>query len=161
MSKRRESPGVVLRALWAWLAPLPGGKWLFGRLVGWAAPYSDTLGVRVLALEPGFARVCMVDRRRVHGHLGSIHAMALANVAELASALAMLAGLPDGVRGIQTGFSITYLKKARGTITAECRCPPAATDADGDYEAEAVLRDPAGDVVARGIALWRLGRFPA
>jgi acyl-coenzyme A thioesterase PaaI-like protein len=66
-------------------------------------------------------------------------------------------GLPASVRGILTGLSITYLKKARGRLVAECRCGVPEVQADTDFEAEAIITDVAGDIVARATARWRLG----
>jgi acyl-coenzyme A thioesterase PaaI-like protein len=86
--------------------------------------------------------------------------MALANLAEMASGLAVLAGLPATVQGIVTGFSITYLKKARGRLSAECRAERLDVTAEQEYEAAVAITDVQGDVVARATARWRLRPTP-
>jgi len=86
--------------------------------------------------------------------------MALANLAEMASGLAVLVGLPSNVQGIVTGFSITYLKKARGRLIAECRAERLAVTAEQEYEAAVAITDTQGDVVARATARWRLRPIP-
>ena len=86
--------------------------------------------------------------------------MALANLAEMASGLAVLVGLPPNVQGIVTGFSITYLKKARGRLTAECRVSGLDVTTEREYEAPVAITDPQGDVVARATARWRLRPIP-
>ena len=97
------------------------------------------------------------ERRAVQNHLNSVHAIALANVAEMASGLAMLAALPDSARGIVTNISIAYLKKARGLLTAECRCVLPDVTVNGTHEFTSSVRDEAGDEVARATVTWKLG----
>ena len=149
--------GTRIEIAWNRLAPFPGGRWIFARLLGRMVPYSGTIRPLVLELEPGRARVAIRARRRVRNHLGSIHALALANLAELASGLAMTLALPRDARGIPVRIEIDYLKKARGRIVAEGRAaPPTAVLGPMDGRATAELRDSAGDVVARATVTWRL-----
>jgi acyl-coenzyme A thioesterase PaaI-like protein len=152
--------GRILR-LWQRLGGWPGGRWLFSHQIGRTAPYTGTIAAQVRELAPGHAVIEMRDRRRLRNHLRSLHAIALMNLAEETSGLAMLAGLPGSARAILTALSIEYVKKARGTITGECRCPVP----DGSREEEVCLavelKDRSGDVVARAEARWRIGPAPA
>ena len=155
-----SAPGERLRIQWRRLSSLPGGKTLFSLLLGRMTPYSGSIGARVEELSPGWCRVTLRDRRRVRNHLGSIHAMALANVAEMASGLAVLVGLPATVQGILTGFSISYVRKARGRLVAECRAASFDVTTEQEYEAAVAITDSQGDVVARATARWRLRPIP-
>ncbi len=122
---------------------------MLGRMV----PYTGALGARVEVLEPGHARVTLRDRRGVRNHLGSVHAVALANLAEVTSGLAMLTSLPENARGIVVHIGVEYLKKARGTLTAECRCAAPS----GNEETVTVtsnVMNAANEVVARAQVQW-------
>lgn len=152
----RPAPGARIRRLWRLLRPLPGGSWLFSRILGWMIPYTGTLGVRIRRLQPGYTRASLRDRRRVRNHLGSIHAVALVNLGEVTSGLAMTVALPPDVRGIVVSLSTDFLKKARGTVTAESRVRVPDVDEPMELPVEAEMRDEEGDIVARTRAVWRL-----
>ncbi len=153
---RPPTTNAVLRA-WERLSPLPGGRILFSRLLGWKIPYTGTMSATVLELAPGHARTALRDRRRVRNHLDCIHAIAQMNLAEMTTGLAMTAGLPDAARAILTDLSITYTKKARGRLVAECRCDPPDGRERREVELVTEVRDAAGDVVSRATARWLVG----
>jgi acyl-coenzyme A thioesterase PaaI-like protein len=147
-------------AAWGWLSRWALGRWLFSRLLGWVVPYTGTVRARVELLQTGHCRVSLRDRRRVRNHLGSIHALALANLGEMASGLAMYSVLPANLRGIVTALSVEYLKKARGTLVAESRCALPQVSEPVEHVLESLVRDSAGDVVARCQVRWRLSPRP-
>jgi acyl-coenzyme A thioesterase PaaI-like protein len=156
---RDAALGVRLAEAWRRLSRRPGGKWLFSRLVGRMAPYTGTLGARVLELEPGRALVQLRDRRRVRNHLRSVHAIALANLGELASGLAAMTALPAGVRGIPTAIEVDYYHKARGTLTAEGLADlPFVDDGPTLAKVSADIRDADGEIVAQVRVRWTLER---
>lgn len=149
-----------IRALWDRLHDIPGGRAIFSVMLGRQAPYTGTIRPRVLELRDGYARIEMRDRRAVRNHLRSIHAVALVNLAEVASGLALVYGLPSNSRAILTGLSIEYLKKARGTLMAEAEVELPASGERQACEFESVVRDQEGDVVARAKATWLVGPEP-
>lgn len=157
MPRSNESPGGRLRALWKRLSRLPGGRWLFGRILGLMVPYSATISPTVLRLDPGHVVVRMKERRRLRNHLRSVHAVALANLGELTSGLALVGALGPEARGILTGLDVRYTKKARGTLVAETRCEIPTVTEPTDRSVSAEIRDETGDIVATVTAHWRLG----
>jgi acyl-coenzyme A thioesterase PaaI-like protein len=154
----RSAPGAAILSWWKRLSALPGGKTAFSILLGQTAPYTATIGARCEALEPGYSRWSMRDRRGVRNHLRSVHAVALVNLAEVSSGTAMLVALPPGVRGIVTGLSIEYLKKARGRLVAECHCQVGEITEPREIPVTATVRDAAGDEVSRATVRWLVSR---
>lgn len=147
----------TLKLAWDRLNRLPAGKRAFSRIIGQVAPYSGSIRPQVIELRKGYAKVQMKDKRRVRNHLQCIHAVALVNLAEITSGLAFIYSLPPETRSILTGLSIEYLKKSRGTLTAECRCEVPNNNDPKNLEVEVITRDSAGDVVTKAKALWLIG----
>ena len=144
-------------ARWQRLHGKPFGKLLFSLALGRMARYTGTIRPRVQELRPGYARIRMQDRPAVRNHLQSVHAIALMTLAEVTSGLAMMAGMPDDARAIITNLSIEFKKKARGTLEAECTTAPPQSNEKREYLLEAIVRDTAGDEVARATARWLVG----
>jgi acyl-coenzyme A thioesterase PaaI-like protein len=135
----------------------PAGGWLFSRAVCLRAPYFATIAPRFVALEPGLCEVRIRDRRRVHNHIGTVHAIALCNLAELGAGMMTEASLPASMRWIPKGMTVEYLKKARGTMRAIAMPDiPIVESASGyDLPVTVSIRDPQDDEVFRArIMMW-------
>jgi acyl-coenzyme A thioesterase PaaI-like protein len=144
-----EKAGNSIRDAWDRLHTLPGGTQMFSRLVGIMAPYTGSMGASVVELERGRSRVLLRDRRSVRNHLRCVHAIALANLAELAGNIVVAYSLPDDARFIVSGLSIEYVKKARGTLTATCEMEVPSSNQRAEIQVPVIISDAGGDVVAR------------
>jgi acyl-coenzyme A thioesterase PaaI-like protein len=150
----------LIRQAWDLMSRLPGGKSLFSRMVGQMAPYTGSIHAHVSVLRTGHAEVVMQDKRSVRNHLDCVHAIALANLAELAGNVALAYSLPDDARFIVSGIEIEYVKKARGTITATGEAPVPRTSVRAAYDVPVTLRDEAGEEVARAVLHSLVGPKP-
>lgn len=160
MPRTYESPGALILRNWQRLQSVPAGSWIFSRLVGRMVPYTGALGSNVRELRPGYARVELKDRRGIRNHLNSIHAVALVNLGEFTSGLAVLTGLPPTVQGIVTGLQVEYAKKARGKLVAECGADIPVVQGEMDHVVRAEILDAVGDIVAKIAVTWHLRPIP-
>jgi hypothetical protein len=97
------------------------------------------------------------DRRRVHNHIGTVHAIALCNLAELSAGVMTDASLPPSMRWIPKGMTVEYLMKAMGTLhgVATPDIPLVESTAGYDLPVTVIVTDEAGDAVFRArIAMW-------
>lgn len=141
----KNKMGALLRTSYACLRILPGGKWLFSKMIGRLAPYTGTVAPEVLHVAPGYAVVAMADRSNLHASytknlhatvnahgvggvsavmpylpssrnpFNSIHAVAQAGLAEIVTE----AALPEGEELRLVRLGMQYCAKARGTLTAK------------------------------------------
>lgn len=154
-NSKHKSP---LLQRWERFSKLPGGNRLFSLLLGRFTPYSGSIRARVIKVDAGYARVIMRDRRRVRNHLNSIHAIALINLGEIATGLAVLSTLSEEMRGIVVSIKADYVKKARGDLVAEASFKLAQTiDDNSRYEVQANLCDLSGEIVTIVTATWLIG----
>ena len=61
---------------WHKFKRLPFGNWLFTKAVCFKAPYFGSMKPYVLDLREGHCSAVVKNRRSVHNHIGTIHAIA-------------------------------------------------------------------------------------
>ncbi len=106
------------------LKNLPFGKWLFSKGACIRAPYFSSISPYVREYRTGYAEVSIADRRRVHNHIGTVHAIALCNLAELCGGLVIDSQMTGNLRWIPQGMTVRYIKKAQGRITGKSSLKP-------------------------------------
>jgi acyl-coenzyme A thioesterase PaaI-like protein len=144
------------------LSGLPGGRWLFARIICSRAPYFSTIRPRFRELRPGLVQVSMRKRRAVQNHLGTVHAIAMANLCELACGMLMEATLPANRRWIPRGMTIEYLKKATMSVTATARLDKNAwAEAENVSVPVSVTDDQGVEVVRAVITIYVSARKPS
>ncbi len=109
---------------WQRLFGKPGGKWAFSRLVCWKAPYFSSIRPAFAELRPGYCEVHIKKRRRVLNHIGTVHAIAMCNMAELAGGTMTEATVPSSHRWIPKGMTVEYIKRAETDLRAVAQISP-------------------------------------
>ncbi len=104
--------------IWQRLAQAPGGKWAFSKLVCLKAPYFSSIQPLFEELKPDYCKVRITKRRAVHNHLGTVHAIAMCNMAELAGGTMTEVTVPATHRWIPKGMAVEYLQKATTDLVA-------------------------------------------
>lgn len=144
-------------ALYERMRRWPAGHWLFTRAICFKAPYFGSISPYIEVLEPGRCVATLRRHRSITNHIGSVHAIAMCNLAELAGGMMTEVSLPDSMRWIPKGMTVEYVKKAMGTIrgVATPAIPIVAKDEGYNLPVDVVLTDEAGDVVFRAtISMW-------
>jgi acyl-coenzyme A thioesterase PaaI-like protein len=143
------------------LAQYPGGRWLFSKLVGWRAPYFASIGGVFRTLRAGFVEVHLKKRRKVHNHIGTVHALAIGNLCELAAGTLIEASIPKDLRWIPKGMQINYLKKAATDLRAICQIDAPELLQPGDLPMKVEVFDRNDVVVVSAVITMWLSERPA
>lgn len=98
----------------------------------------------------------MRKRRAVLNHIGTVHAIAMCNMAELAGGTMTEVTVPATHRWIPKGMSVKYLKMAKTDLVA-IATPQSEMDwsAPGEYNVSVVVRDQQAEPVFDAvITMW-------
>ena len=150
-----KQPNSTLAA-WQRLARMPAGKWAFTRLVCWKAPYFGSIRPKFTDLRPGFCEVRMKKRRKVLNHIGTVHAIAMCNMAELAGGTMTEATVPSDYRWIPKGMTVEYLAKAETDLKAVAKMDPLPAFAESaEVPVTVIVTDATSNPVFRAvITMW-------
>lgn len=144
-----------VQTMWTKTQRLPLGDRVFSTLFAQKAPYFASIRPRFLTVEPNHVELLIPKRRRVHNHLGTVHAIALCNGLEAAMGALAEVTIPADKRWIPKGMEVSYTAKATGDVTciAETDAEQWAGEGDLPVRVRGELAD--GTRVIEGvIRLW-------
>lgn len=134
---------------WNKLSGSAFGRWLFSRIVCFRAPYFATIRPVFDVLEPGRAVARMRKRRAVTNHIGTVHAIAMANLCEIVAGTMTEASVPASMRWIPRGMQIHYLGKAETDLVATGTLPEIKEGEAQDIVVPVAVTDDRDNVVVR------------
>lgn len=135
-------------ALYRRLTRMPLGRRVFSLAFARKAPYFRTVRPFVKVMEPHRAEVVIRNRRSVHNHIGTLHAIAVCNGLEAAMGLLAEATVPAHRRWLPKGLQVAYLAKSTTDLLCVAETDPADWADDRDEVAVRVRAVRTDGVVA-------------
>lgn len=135
----------------------PMGKRAFSLAFMLKAPYFATVRPQVITMEQHHGVVKIKKRRGVQNHIGTVHAIAVANGLEAAMGLLCEATTPKGMRWIPKGIELEYLAKVPTDVRCEARTEPADWDKEPPFQVDvrcSAFVDDGTEVVTGTIPVW-------
>ena len=123
------------------------GPQAFSKMACQMAPYFTTINPLISALRPGHATVEVPFSREITNHLGTVHAIAMCNAAELAAGTMTDVSIPAGARWIPKGMTVEYLAKAKSDVTAVADGEAVDWQTEGDKIVPVDIHDAEGKKV--------------
>lgn len=106
---------------WRKRSPSRFGRWLFARKVCKRAPYFASVNPQFLEVRPALCVVLMPRHAATSGSAGTVHAIAVANLCELAVETVTEVTVPSNMRWHTRGMTVEYLRRAESDVTATAR----------------------------------------
>lgn len=97
----------------AWL-----GNWLITRVFCHKVKLAGTTGLEILGTDGASVTFRQKNRRKAQNHIGSVHAAAMALLAESASGFIVGINLPGDKLPLIKSMKLNYLTRAQGDMTA-------------------------------------------
>ncbi len=119
----------------------------FGNMVCQQAPYFSTIQPDLVDLKPKFAEARVPFRKEITNHLGTVHAIAMCNLAELVAGLMTDASIPSNGKWIPQAMSVKYLAKAKTALRAVSNGQEIDWDTTGEKTVPVEVFDEDGQLV--------------
>ncbi|WDE07532.1 DUF4442 domain-containing protein [Thalassomonas viridans] len=104
--------------------PAPFNTKLLSFVVGFKVPYVNTTGISIEHLDHQRASFFIKNKRKSRNHLGGVHAVAAALLAESATGLLIAMNVPDSSVAVIKTMTFNFVKRQQGDMRAEASLSP-------------------------------------
>lgn len=129
------------------LKKMPLGLKAFSKMICFRAPYFGSINPVFTHLEPGKGEASLKKRRAVSNHIGTVHAIAMANLCEFVGGVTLEVSLPTTHRWIPKGMQINYRAKADSDLIAKTSFPLDQWPDSGSFVTHVDVYDKKGTLV--------------
>lgn len=126
---------------------LPFGLWLFSKALCFKAPYFSSISPLFIQLAPGKGEAILRKRRAVQNHLGTVHAIAIANLCELLAGTTLEITIPTTHRWIPKSMNLNYVAKASTDVIGNTEVIVTSWPDSGSIQVPVKVTDLSGTVV--------------
>lgn len=140
---------------------LPQGMrvWLLSTIIGRIVRFAGTAGTRVEKLTPNECVIVMRNKKKVQNHIGSVHAAAMALMAESATGFITGLSVPDSRILVVRNLELEYKRRASGDMKAVASFSDEQVafiknTEKGDIEVPIKITDSTGEETAIARMVW-------
>jgi acyl-coenzyme A thioesterase PaaI-like protein len=128
-------------------------------IMGKVIPFAGTAGTRVEKLEPQECIIVLRNRRKVRNHIGSVHAAAMALLAESATGFMTGLSVPDDRIIVIRKMELEYVKRASGDMKAVASFSDEQLEyvrntEKGDIQVPVTITDASGTETVKATMVW-------
>jgi hypothetical protein len=127
------------------------GRGAFSLAFGLKSPYFLSITPTLEELRPNYAEVKLRKWWAVHNHIGTVHAIAVANALEMAMGALAEATIPPHLRWIPKGMELEYLALSTSTLRAIAETDTADWEGPGEVPVRVRAVRADGTVVVQGV----------
>lgn len=143
------------------LNKLPNGLrvWALSVIIGRIVRFAGTAGTKVLKLTPNECVILMRNKKKVQNHIGSVHAAAMALMAESATGFITGLSVPDNRILVIRNLELEYVRRASGDMTAiasfnDEQVAFIKNTEKGEIEVPVTITDSTGEETVKARMVW-------
>lgn len=120
--------------------------------------FANTAKVTIVDIKPREVKLTLANKKRVQNHIGGVHAIAAALLAESATGIVFGMNLPDSRLPLLKSMTINYQRRMQGSLTAvatiSAQQAEQLTEEKGNMEIIVEITDESGQQPIECIMTW-------